>query len=51
MVHHLLGIIMNIFKEFHYREVTEMLREIIDGPYKGYVLSNKGALYDPNNKI
>ena len=50
MVHHLLGIIMNIFKEFHYREVTETLREITDGPYKGYTLSNKGALYDPNNK-
>ena len=50
MVHHLLGIIMNIFKEFHYREVTETIREIIDGPYKGYTLSNKGALYDPNNK-
>lgn len=42
---------MNIFKEFHYREVTETLREIIDGPYKGYALSNKGALYDKNNKI
>ena len=41
---------MNIFKEFHYREVTETIREIIDGPYKGYTLSNKGALYDPNNK-
>ena len=41
---------MNIFKEFHYREVTETLREITDGPYKGYTLSNKGALYDPNNK-
>lgn len=50
MVHHLLGIIMNIFKEFHYREVTETLREIIDGPYKGYTLSNKGTLYTPNNK-
>lgn len=42
---------MNIFKEFHYREVTETLREIIDGPYKGYTLSNKGALYDKNNTI
>ena len=42
---------MNIFKEFHYREVTETLREIMDGPYKGYVLSNKGALYDKDNKI
>lgn len=41
---------MNIFKEFHYREVTETLREIMDGPYKGYTLSNKGALYDKNNK-
>ena len=41
---------MNIFKEFHYREVTETLREITDGPYKGYTLSNKGALYDLNNK-
>lgn len=50
MVHHLLGIIMNIFKEFHYREVTETLREITDGPYKGYTLSNIGALYNPNNK-
>lgn len=46
-----IGIIMNIFKEFHYREVTETLREIMDGPYKGYVLSNKGALYDKDNKI
>lgn len=42
---------MNIFKEFHYREVTETLREIMDGPYKGYTLSNKGALYDKDNKI
>ena len=42
---------MNIFKEFHYREVTETLREIMDGPYKGYALSNKGALYDKNNRI
>lgn len=42
---------MNIFKEFHYREVTENLREIMDGPYKGYALSNKGALYDKNNRI
>lgn len=42
---------MDIFKEFHYREVTETLREIIDGPYKGYTLSNKGALYDKNNTI
>lgn len=42
---------MNIFKEFHYREVTETLREIIDGPYKGYTLSNKGALYNKNNTI
>lgn len=42
---------MNIFKEFHYREVTETLREIMDGPYKGYALSNKGALYDKDNKI
>lgn len=50
MVHHLLGIIMNIFKEFHYREVTETLREITDGPYKGYTLSNKGILHNPNNK-
>ena len=50
MVHHLLGIIMNIFKAFHYREVTETLREITDGPYKGYILSNKGTLYTPNNK-
>lgn len=50
MVHHLLGIIMNIFKEFQFREVTETLREITDGPYKGYTLSNKGVLYDPNNK-
>ena len=41
---------MNIFKEFHYREVTETLREITDGPYKGYALSNKGTLYTPNNK-
>lgn len=41
---------MNIFKEFHYREVTETLREITDGPYKGYILSNKGTLYTPNNK-
>lgn len=40
---------MNIFKEFHYREVTENLREIMDGPYKGYALSNKGALYNPDN--
>lgn len=40
---------MNIFKEFHYREVTETLREIMDGPYKGYALSNKGALYNPDN--
>lgn len=23
----------------------------MDGPYKGYALSNKGALYDKNNKI
>lgn len=46
-----IGIIMNIFKEFHYREVTETLREIMDGPYKGYALSNKGALYDKDNKI
>lgn len=42
---------MNIFKEFHYREVTENLREIMDGPYKGYTLSNKGALYDKDNRI
>ena len=42
---------MNIFKEFHYREVTETLREIMDGPYKGYALSNKGVLYDKNNRI
>lgn len=41
---------MNIFKEFHYREVTDTLREILDGPYKGYTLSNKGSLYDKNNK-
>ena len=41
---------MNIFKEFHYREVTETLREITDGPLKGYTLSNIGALYNPNNK-
>lgn len=40
---------MNIFKEFHYREVTENLREIMDGPYKRYALSNKGALYNPDN--
>lgn len=44
-----IGIIMNIFKEFHYREVTETLREIMDGPYKGYTLSNKGTLYNPDN--
>ena len=50
MVHHLLGIIMNIFKEFHYREITETLREITDGPFKGYTLSIIGALYNPNNK-
>ena len=50
MVHHLLGIIMNIFKEFQFREVTETLREITDGPYKGYILSNKGTVYSPNNK-
>lgn len=41
---------MNIFKEFQFREVTETLREITDGPYKGYTLSNKGALCNPNNK-
>lgn len=45
-----MGIIMNIFKEFHYREVTETLREITDGPFKGYTVSNIGALYNPNNK-
>jgi hypothetical protein len=42
---------MNIFKEFHYREVTETLREILDGPYKGYTLSHKGALYNKNKVI
>lgn len=41
---------MNIFKEFQFREVTETLREILDGPYKGYTLSNKGNLYNKNNK-
>lgn len=50
MVHHLLGIIMNIFKEFQFREVTETLREITDGPYKGYTLSNKGVLQTPDYK-
>ena len=41
---------MNIFQAYQYREVTDTLREIIDGPYKGYTLSNKGNLYDKNNK-
>lgn len=41
---------MNIFKEFHYREVTETLREITDGPFKGYTVSNKGVLRTPNYK-
>lgn len=42
---------MNIFKTFQYRVVTDTLREILDGPYKGYTLSSKGNLYDKNNKI
>lgn len=41
---------MNIFQAYQYREVTDTLREIMDGPYKGYTLSNKGNLYDKNNK-
>lgn len=42
---------MNIFQAYQYREVTDTLREIMDGPYKGYTLSNKGSLYDKNNKL
>ena len=42
---------MNIFQTYQYREVTDTLREILDGPYKGYTLSNKGNLYDKNNKL
>ena len=42
---------MNIFQTYQYREVTDTLREILDGPYKGYTLSNKGSLYDKNNKL
>ena len=42
---------MNIFQAYQYREVTDTLREILDGPYKGYTLSNKGNLYDKNNKL
>lgn len=41
---------MNIFQTYQYREVTDTLREILNGPYKGYSLSNKGSLYDKNNK-
>lgn len=41
---------MNIFQIYQYREVTDTLREILNGPYKGYTLSNKGNLYDKNNK-
>lgn len=41
---------MNIFQTYQYREVTDTLREILNGPYKGYTLSNKGNLYDKNNK-
>lgn len=42
---------MNIFKAYQYREVTDTLREIMDGPYKGYTLSSKGVLYDKDNRI
>ena len=42
---------MNIFQTYQYREVTDTLREILNGPYKGYTLSNKGNLYDKNNKL
>lgn len=42
---------MNIFQTYQYREVTDTLRKILDGPYKGYTLSNKGNLYDKNNKL
>lgn len=40
---------MNIFKEFHYKEVSDTLREITSGPYKGCTLSNKSTLYSPDN--